>query len=270
GVARSATGRRPFRLGRATAARRGASICPGWRCRATSRPGIATATAYSRPSYRCATRSGGPAEMKAFAQSPFTRHPRARERGAALLIALVILVALTMAGIAMMRSVDTATLVAGNIGFRQATINAADQGIQGAYNYIYPRMAALSGQKTDDAANGFTGITPLGEAPDWYLSSSNAGWANAVSCNGTTPATACTSFGPGGSAVDSAGNNVTYVIHRLCDASGTVCGQTQANPSTATGGVDMSSPNFFVPPPSQHYRVTVRVNGPRNSVAYVQ
>ena len=208
--------------------------------------------------------------MKALAQIQFPRHPRTRERGAALLIALVVLVALTMAGIAMMRSVDTATLVAGNVGFRQATINAADQGIQGAYNYIYPKMAALSSQSTDDAANGFTGVTPLGEAPDWYLSPSNAGWANAVSCNGGNGPAACSSFGPGGTSVDSAGNNVTYVIHRLCDASGTVCGQTQANPSTATGGVDMSSPNFFVPPPSQHYRVTVRVNGPRNSVAYVQ
>jgi len=208
--------------------------------------------------------------MKAAAQTPVSRHPRARERGAALLIALVVLVALTMAGIAMMRSVDTATLVAGNIGFRQSTINAADQGIQAAYNYIFPRMAALSGQTTDDPTNGFTGITPLGEAPDWYLTTTNAGWKNAVSCNGNTTANACNTFGPGGTAVDQAGNNVTYVIHRLCDNTGTLCGQTQGNPSAATGGVDMSSPNFFVPPPSQHYRVTVRVNGPRNSVAYVQ
>ena len=204
------------------------------------------------------------------ARSHTLRPPRSHERGAALFIALVVLVALTMAGIAMMRSVDTATLVAGNIGFRQATINAADQGIQGAYNYILPKLATLANQSTDDPPNGYTGVTPLGEAPDWYLTPGNSGWANAVSCNGTSAATACNSFGTGGTAVDSAGNSVTYVIHRLCDNSGTICGATQGGPSSATGGVDMSSPNFFVPPPSQHYRVTVRVNGPRNSVAYVQ
>ena len=208
--------------------------------------------------------------MRAPATIRFPRHPRARERGAALFIALVVLVALTMAGIAMMRSVDTATLVAGNIGFRQSTINAADQGIQAAYNYIFPKMTTLASQTTNDAANGFTGVTSLGEAPDWYLSPTNAGWANAVSCNGATPATACNSFGTGGTAVDQAGNNVTYVIHRLCDNTGTVCGQTQGNAGAAGAGVDMSSPNLFIPPPSQHFRVTVRVNGPRNSVAYVQ
>ena len=207
--------------------------------------------------------------MKARVQIVSSHQPRSRERGAALLIALVVLVALTMAGIAMMRSVDTATLVAGNIGFRQSTINAADQGIQAAYAYIFPKMSTLATQTTDDAANGFTGVTPLGEAPDWYLSPSDAGWTNAVSCNGSAP-NACSSFGPGGSAVDLAGNKVTYVIHRLCDNTGTVCGQTQGSAGAAGGGVDMSSPNFFVPPPSQHFRVTVRVNGPRNSVAYVQ
>jgi len=40
---------------------------------------------------------------------------------------------MTMAAVAMMRSVDTATVVAGNIGFRQSAVNAADQGVQAAY-----------------------------------------------------------------------------------------------------------------------------------------
>jgi type IV pilus assembly protein PilX len=207
--------------------------------------------------------------MKARVQAQFTR--RRRERGAALLIALVVLVALTMAGIAMMRSVDTATLVAGNIGFRQSTINAADQGIQAAYGFVLPNRAALAAQSTDDPINGYTGITSLGEAPDWYLNPANVGWTNAISCNGpTNTATACNSFGTGGTSVDSAGNRVTYVIHRLCDITGNVCGQTQGNPVAGGGGTDMSGGSFFPPPPSQHFRITVRVTGPRNSVAYVQ
>lgn len=210
--------------------------------------------------------------MKAHAHIPFTRRARARERGAALFIALVVLVALSMAGIAMMRSVDTATLVAGNIGFRQSTINAADVGIQAAGNYIFPRMSALASQLADDPANGYTGSSPLGEPPDWYLSPANAGWKNAVSCNGGSPATACNTFGPGGTAVDTAGNTITYVIHRLCDpVTGTVCGSTPVTPSAGSGGGgDMSQPPLNIPPPSQHFRITVRVNGPRNSVAYVQ
>ena len=210
--------------------------------------------------------------MNARARTPAPHRARHRERGAALLIALIVLVALTMAGIAMMRSVDTATLVAGNIGFRQATINAADQGVQAAYTFILPNLATLATKSTNDPANGYTGITLLGEAPDWYLSSGNAGWANAVGCSGPsqTP-TACNAFAPGGTSVDVAGNNITYVIHRLCDNTGNICGQTQNGAGVGGGGgVDQSQPNFFIPPPSQHYRVTVRVTGPRNSTAYVQ
>jgi len=207
--------------------------------------------------------------MKARTQILFPHRPR--ERGAALLIALVVLVALTMAGIAMMRSVDTATLVAGNIGFRQSTINAADQGIQAAYGFVLPNRVSLAAQSTNDPANGYTGVTPLGEAPDWYLNPANAGWANAVSCSGTTNTNvACDSFATGGTSVDRAGNNIAYVIHRLCDNTGNNCGQTQGNPSAGGGGIDMSDPNHFPPPSSQHFRVTVRVTGPRNSVAYVQ
>src|SRR5260221_9854712 len=52
------------------------------------------------------------------------------QRGTMLIIALIVLVAMTLAGIATMRSVDTATVLAGNIAFRQSALNAADQGIQ--------------------------------------------------------------------------------------------------------------------------------------------
>ena len=47
-----------------------------------------------------------------------------------LLIALIVLVAMTLAGIGMMRSIDTGTLVAGNIGFRQAAVATRDSGVE--------------------------------------------------------------------------------------------------------------------------------------------
>ncbi len=209
--------------------------------------------------------------MKTLTRGLVPSRPRHRERGATLIIALIVLVALTMAGIAMMRSVDTATIVAGNIGFRQSTINAADQGVQAAYGYVFPIMSTLASNGGTDPANGYTGFVPLGEAPDWYLNPSNSGWTNSVGCSGPTKTpTACNTFAANGSSVDFAGNNITYVIHRLCDSTGTICGQTQSSAVAGGAGVDQSAPNFFVPPPSQHFRVTVRVTGPRNSIAYVQ
>jgi Tfp pilus assembly protein PilX len=187
-----------------------------------------------------------------------------RQRGVTLFISLIVLVAMTLAAIAMMRSVDTATVVAGNIGFRQSSVSAADQGLQAAYGWLGANIA-LATISNDATAQGYFSSVPAGETPDWYLNS--ASWLNALAINGGTP--------------DAAGNTVSYVIHRLCPVPNcspnatcggvtNVCGQTLSSTAISGEGVDLSAPNFFTTPPQTHYRITVRSIGPRNSVAYIQ
>jgi len=50
---------------------------------------------------------------------------------------------MTLAGIATMRSVDTATITAGNIGLRQASVNAADQGLQAGVNWLTANLGPI-------------------------------------------------------------------------------------------------------------------------------
>jgi Tfp pilus assembly protein PilX len=64
--------------------------------------------------------------------SPRTRLAAGRQRGAILFIALIVLVAMTLAGIALMRSVDTNVLIAGNLAFRQGATAAGDYGVEDA------------------------------------------------------------------------------------------------------------------------------------------
>ena len=64
-----------------------------------------------------------------------------RQRGTMLVISLIVLVAMTLAGVAMMRSVDTSAIVAGNIAFKQSSLNAADGGIQAGF--IIPILCYL-------------------------------------------------------------------------------------------------------------------------------
>jgi Tfp pilus assembly protein PilX len=45
--------------------------------------------------------------------------PASSQRGVVLLVALIILVALTLAGVALIRSVDTANIIAGNLSFHR-------------------------------------------------------------------------------------------------------------------------------------------------------
>ena len=66
-----------------------------------------------------------------------------RERGAILFIALIVLVAMSLAGIALMRSVDTNVLIAGNLAFRQGATAGGDWGIEDARAWITGHPALL-------------------------------------------------------------------------------------------------------------------------------
>jgi Tfp pilus assembly protein PilX len=186
-----------------------------------------------------------------------------QERGTVLIIALIILVAMTLAGIATMRSVDTASLMAGNIAFRQATVNSADQGIQTAYAWL---LGSLGGSlNADAAASGYFSNVPQTE-PDW---SDPANWTGAKKLNSGDP--------------DASGNVVSFIIHRMCTVSNcaagdrcfgvdNLCASTPDASSTKPEGQDHFRPTdrVFSFAPSIHYRITARAEGPRNSVSVVQ
>ena len=63
--------------------------------------------------------------------------PASRERGVVLFIALIVMVALSLAGIALIRSADTATIVAGNLAFKQAAASAVDRSVEQAVQDLF-------------------------------------------------------------------------------------------------------------------------------------
>jgi len=193
---------------------------------------------------------------------PSRRHltlPRA-QRGVTLVIALIVLVAMTLAGVAMMRSVDTGSIVAGNIAFRQSSVNAADQGLQAGYAFILANAGStvLYNDNNDatTASVGYFSSSPDDE-PDWMAAAS---WTNAGVLNG--------------GAQDAGGNVVYYKIQRMCKnpnvAPDNDCGSTPDTTAISGEGVDQSAPNFFTLPPATHYRVTARSVGPRSTITIVQ
>ena len=198
-----------------------------------------------------------------------TRHPRfsasprplRAQRGVTLIIALIVLVAMTLAGVAMMRSVDTGTIVVGNISFRQATIHSADQGLQAAYAFIAANAGGTVLYNDDNAigigSRGYWSNTPNDEH-DWM--DANV-WNNAAVVNAGNP--------------DAAGNVVYYIIERLCTTpntapGNTLCASTPDNAAISGEGIDLSQANYFTKPPATHYRVTAKSVGPRNSITIVQ
>lgn len=180
-----------------------------------------------------------------------------RQRGAVLFIALIVLVAMSLAGIALIRSVDTANLIAGNLAFKQNAAHGGDWGVEQARTWLQAQAATdlyndVAGRYAAAMQSGldFTGTDPSKTDFDWDGSSFDAG-------------------------ADPAGNQVRYIIHRMCELAG--------NPGsvncvrTTTGGTSGGTRGgatyggAALPSTSQiYYRITTRVTGPRNTVSYVQ
>src|SRR5437667_10685624 len=232
--------------------------------------GNATGIGCSRQRFPCATGYGSRADMKtprSFSRRARSLQLRARQGGTILIIALIVLVAMTLAGIATMRSVDTATITAGNIGLRQASVNAADQGIQAGVAWLTANLGPTlvnDNHQPGTASKGYFSSVPAND-PDWY---DPLNWNEAGQLNNGNP--------------DAGGNVVFFLIHRLCpvpncDTSAT-CGGNPPNLSASTiltsslagEGSDQTRPTGSPSSaPSIHYRITAKAVGPRNSISIV-
>jgi Tfp pilus assembly protein PilX len=186
-----------------------------------------------------------------------------RQRGVVLFIALIALVAITLASIALMRSVDTANVIAGNFAFRESTIHTTDLGTENAIAAL-PTLIGTTG-KTASANQYF----PVRKSVD-ALGIPDIDWRN-------VPKTSITGTG----------NDVQYVVERMCDAvvnpttGATISanGPDQTNRNDVTDfcittpqcspGVSINTPPFCVAG-DINYRITTRVVGPRGTVSVVQ
>ena len=197
--------------------------------------------------------------------------PRAAQQGMVLLMSIIVMVALTLASLALVRSVYTSNVIAGNLAFQRAATHSAEAGIEAAVSWLEAPPAGLKADCAADAQPLFCDQKGTG-----YLASrrieAQAGqewddaWAaieeHAVEVN----------------AQDKAGNRVSYVIERMCKTSGdpvaveTGCTVSPApGTGTCSGGSSCAAgeANLESRPPV-YYRITVRVDGPRNTQSLVQ
>ncbi len=180
-------------------------------------------------------------------QPKISGSPR-KQRGVVLFIALIVLVAMSLAGIGMLRSVDTGNLIAGNLAFKQSTLNASDLGLETGYQWLLTQ-AGTTALDANITASGYYATPPANDATlDW---TDIANWAGSIVL-----------------ATDAAGNTTRYIIHRLCPAVGSVTGQICAistTSGTAGGGSSSVGSTVFTSTNSVYYRILARVDGPRNT-----
>ena len=207
---------------------------------------------------------------------PRYKHGRSlqiRQRGVVLVIALIILVVMTLAGIALVRSVDTSNMIAGNLAFQQSATHAGDRALEVAIAWLEdcvgPHITCTANPPNNSDSNvGYTadGISianphspAIGQTWDqfWKTNIQTLIVNNSVSVG-----------------ADVAGNTPAYIIDRLCQNAGTPTGGASCAQSplvTTTGGSSEEAGEIVLNLPSLvYYRITVRVVGPRNTVSYIQ
>lgn len=191
-----------------------------------------------------------------------------RQRGVVMLVALIILVVMTLAGLALMRSMDTSNLIAGNMAFQQAATNSADSGVETAIgwleaNNINAGLDAALPNVGYTASTANNAAYPLGEA--FWNALAPAGVCFLPMAGGVCSAA------PG--APDAAGNTVAFMIQRLCSATGNRNGAgcaTSPGTNSSAGNNEGAGEEQLQSNTAVYYRVTVRVTAPRNTVSYVQ
>lgn len=191
-----------------------------------------------------------------------------RQQGVVLLIALIVLVAMTLAGIGMMRSIDTGTMVAGNIGFRQSAVATGDGGVEQAITWLVANAGSLN---ADNVTMGY--YSTRQDSLD-MTGNKTEGGTDGIDWGGSDPAQVVKARSLG--TIDASGNQVFYVIHRLCSIPGTINAPAQScatSSSTATGST-MDAPTYdnqgLLLANRVYYRITSRIAGPKNTISFVQ
>jgi Tfp pilus assembly protein PilX len=207
------------------------------------------------------------------------------QRGLSLLFALMALVVLGFAAVALTRSVDTGTLIMGNLGFKQDTLASSSTGAEQAIAWLQTQLASPT---TAEALNSdinthgyYAAALDKVDVTGNRTSSSNklavVNWDG--DCNGLASGSyeSC-EYVPYTEPDKINGNKVQWLITRLCDKSGEPPSGTNPCIRPPTSSTNTSSDRGELQPggrisraiASPYYRIVVRIQGPRNTVSYTE
>ncbi len=183
----------------------------------------------------------------------------ARQRGVVLYVALMVMIVMMLAGVALLRAVGSGQGVAGNLAFKQNATSAGDRASVTALAYFRPAVAASAPTQAALAANlpaqGYFASWTPGFDPNTFAWDTDPSVVQATANDGN-------------------GNRVRYVVHRLCRnvgaLSGNDCVSVMDGATLGGAGGGASFSGIAPPPPPPYFRLTTRIDGPRNTVSYTQ
>jgi type IV pilus assembly protein PilX len=233
------------------------------------------------------------------------RMPARKQRGIVLFFTLIAMVVMSLAAVALIRSVDTSTMIAGNLAFKQASTYSGDPGIDAAISWLSNTEKTMESSglnvmssvdvalipthafNKDGGKAGF--IDQYGKAccqNKGYYSSFNPALSltngTGIQWNNNDSALVTSS--------DSSGNQIRYIIQRMCRTPNELLNLTElptaSPPKTAclVSSATLNNSGQSIPYASDIckgsgcaqvgqtalMRITAQVIGPKNTVSYIQ
>ena len=178
-----------------------------------------------------------------------------RQHGVVLFVAIIVLIVMTLAGLALLRQMSGSNAISGNVAFKVNATSTADAGAEKARQWV---LDIAHDKNNSSAADGYYATWVGGIDPSQYDWEHHSGSSTLD---------------------DGTGNKVRYIINRLCETEGLDpnnpaqrCSAIDAafNSGANVGGVSYAPGAAPTVPLTPFFRITTRVDGPRNTVSYTQ
>lgn len=194
-----------------------------------------------------------------------------------LVLALIVLAAMSLAAVGLMRGVFSSNRVAGNLAYQQAAVQAAEVGVERAVAWLEQQARA-----TVPPPGGASGAEPVPSEVLYRHAVKGVTHAYNYSATRAEPGagqswenfwqTLVTANRINDLGTDATGNQVAFAIHRLCSAEGRPdAANCESSPDARScEGCSQSNGPQPTVATAVYYRITVRVQGPRNATSFIQ
>lgn len=213
--------------------------------------------------------------------------PLIRQGGIVLFFALLALAVMSIAAVALIRSVDTNALLSGNMVYRQSASTASNVALEGIAQNI-ANTVTLAGSLSHHPAQGYyANCSQFDTQPDALICDGNQltsmTWDDANSSLAPNQTDGNDEIHNG---IDRQGNEIRYVVERMCnysnaeinagnaqsDASRCMMASSPSNGETCSHNI--ANLELFKPcvatSDSPLYRITLRIAGPKNTLTFMQ
>jgi type IV pilus assembly protein PilX len=189
-------------------------------------------------------------------------HPGSRQRGVVLIFTLIILLILSIGAVALVRSMNTSLVSAGNLAFRRDLANQGEQAVSKVLAQFSTGgiLAGSASTQADVPSSNYSAkmLATNTQGIPTVLLGSDAAFTGAWTAGDLTGATSEIT--------------IRYIIDRLCSGPGAPSTLNCSQSSASSKHKDSLDPGAaaLAPPSATVYRLSVRVTGSRSTQVFLQ